>query len=269
LANAHAITAITLTGNDIAGLSLTAAERVMDAAVLADIMADFSVTLTASGNEGAIAGVPNALGTTVSFAGAADQYVIIAPGDGVSVTVSGNGAQDRLSNIQAVKFSDLTDIVAQTPGSGAVTSGNVAELYGAAFGRLPDVAGLAYYEGLLKANPSLPLSLFAQWFLASPEYVGNASHNYAQTIAGDTQFITDSYNNLLHRAPETGAIPYYLNLINQFTQGLTPGTSAYSSAEALAHAHVIADFSASTEFLNDVQVTAQTKSSAQHWLILV
>jgi hypothetical protein len=50
---------------------------------------------------------------------------------------------------------------------------------------------------------------------------------------------------------------------------VTPGTTAYTNAELLAHAMVLTYFSASAEFLGDVQVTAQNPSSTQHWLMLV
>ena len=48
--------------------------------------------------------------------------------------------------------------------------------------------------------------------------------------------------------------------------------AAYASADALAHATVLTYFSQSTEFLNDVQVTAQNPASpgfSGHWLVLV
>jgi hypothetical protein len=51
--------------------------------------------------------------------------------------------------------------------------------------------------------------------------------------------------------------------------GLTAGTAAYAAAEATAHALVLAYFSQSPEFLNDVQITAQHPADATHWLILI
>ena len=155
-------------------------------------------------------------------------------------------------------FGGSRDFVATTPAAnGGVTSGNVTELYGAVFGREPDVPGLSYYDNIVRDTPSLPLTTYAQWFIASPEYVNNPSHNYAQTSAGDAQFVTDSYQNLLHRAPEAGAVAYYQNIINQF------------GSKTVGHAVVLADFSQSAEFLNDVQITAQHPADTQHWLYLI
>ncbi len=82
--------------------------------------------------------------------------------------------------------------------------------------------------------------------------------------------MADTYTNLLHRAPAAGDVAWYqANVINPGLAGVTPGTSAYATAELQAHAAVLADFSQSGEFKTDVQVTAQSPSSAQHWLILI
>lgn len=206
--------------------------------------------------------------STVSFSGKAGDYAISVSGSTVIVTDTGTGrtSTDHLSDVTAIHFSDTTDIIAATPGSNTVTTGNVTEIYAAVFGRLPDVGGLVYYQNYLTANPSTPLVQFAEWFLGSPEYT--AAHNYAQSSAGDAQFITDSYENLLHRTPSAGEVTYYANLIDKFTANLTPGTAAYAAAQTVGHAWVLNYFSASTEFLGDVQVTAQAPSSAQHWLVL-
>jgi hypothetical protein len=138
------------------------------------------------------------------------------------------------------------------------------------FGRRPDVAGLAYYENEIRSNPGLTLTSLAQNFLASPEYIDNSAHDYALNATGDSQFVADLYNNLLHRAPAAGDAAWYeTTVIAPLLSGLTPGSAAYDAALALARAYVVTDLSASREFLDDVAVTAQTPSSAQHWLVLI
>jgi hypothetical protein len=161
-------------------------------------------------------------------------------------------------------------VASTTPVSGeAVTSAEITSLYAAVFAREPDLAGLNFYEQFAAANPSTSIFTYAQYFLQSSEYTSNSAHNYAQTTAGDTQFITDTYENLLHRAPETGAIPYYLTVIDKMLTGVTAGTTAYTAAELVAHATVLAYISQSPEFLSDVQVTAANPASSSHWLVLV
>ncbi len=203
--------------------------------------------------------------TVDGFSGAASQYSVSASPTGV--TVSGNGISETLSNVFALQFADQTDIVAAPPGTGAVTTGNVTELYAAVLDREPDIAGLAFYQNYLNTNPNTPLLQFAEWFLSSPEYT--AGHSYAQTSAGDQQFITDSYQNLLHRTPTAAEIAYYqTSVMAPALANLTPGTTAYATADFQAHAQMLVYFSASPEFLSDVQVIASQPASAQHWLVL-
>ncbi len=266
------LTSIALTDSGFPTLSITPTQLTADAAALKALTGNFTVTENASGANLTFSGLAGHA-NTVLFSGTASQYSVTATGDGSSFTVTdigtGRSSVDHLSNIAALQFSDHTAIVAQTPSNGTVTTGNITELYGAVFGRLPDVAGLAFYQQVLANSPATPLTTFAQYFLASPEYTGNSAHAYAQTSAGDAQFITDSYNNLLHRAPEAGAVPYYQAVIAQLTAGQTQGTAGYTSALAIAHATVLAYFSQSPEFVGDVQITAQHAADATHWLMLI
>ncbi len=267
------VSSITITDSGIPTLSITSAQASSDSAALTAITGNFSVSQKVSSGNQTISGVPNALGNTVVFRGNASQYIITPASDGVHFTVSTTGSSDQLSDIQALQFADYKEIVAPMPGSGVtVTGGNVTELYGAVLGRVPDVAGLNYYEKELTTNSALTLTTLAEDFLSAPEYAGNSAHNYAQTATGDALFIADCYTNLLNRAPETAAIPYYQDLISLFTKGLTPGTAAYAAAELQGHATVLVDFSASAEFLGDVQITATNPASVGftgHWLVLI
>jgi hypothetical protein len=122
----------------------------------------------------------------------------------------------------------------------------------------------------MSKNPATSLQQYAEFFLNSPEYTANSEHAYAQTVAGDQQFITDSYQNLLHRAPSADEVAFYeTNVIAPALKNLQAGTAAYAAADLAAHALTLVYFSASPEFLADVQVTATNPASAQHWLVLV
>ncbi|HMA48193.1 MAG TPA: hypothetical protein VKP60_00495 [Magnetospirillaceae bacterium] len=270
IAAAGKLVSVTLTDSAaIPIIAITSAQASADAAALNAISGNFSVTQTASGTSESITGVHNALGNTVVFSDTASSYTITSDGNGSGFTVTEGGMADHLSGIQAIQFSDVTEIVAsQTHVAGAVSSAQITTLYAAVFDRQPDVPGLGFYEAYAATNPSVDVITYSEYFLSSPEYAA-AGHNYAQTQAGETQFITDTYNNLLHRAPETGAVAFYLNVINPMLANLTPGTAAYAQADLVAHATVIAYFSQSPEFLGDVTVTAQNPASAQHWLVLI
>jgi len=265
-----ALLGIVLTDGGIPAETITTTQLSSDRAVLSIINSTLVLDVTATGNEASIQGLPN-LATVVVFGGAASQYSIAKTASaGVFDVTNSTGGITAVSDVTALQFSDHTLFVAsQTPAvAGAVSSAEVANLYAAVFARTPDVAGLNYYEQEAAANPNLTFINFAQSFLSSPEYTN--AHSYAQTSTGDSQFITDTYSNLLHRAPDNGAaVAYYLNVISQFTSGVAAGTAAYSAAELQAHAQVLADFGTSPEFLSDVQVTSAHPADAQHWLVLV
>ena len=248
---------------DWAALTVTVTDTLSDSA--ADIQAslDQLEPLVAANTVRAITltdgGTPDITVTAAQFAADSAVLKAISSAHSVTVEVSGDAAQhdfsaDHWAGATALQFADQTVIVAATPGpANAVTTGNITELYAAVFSREPDVGGLAFYQNFLKSNPGAPLLTFADYFLNSTEYQNNTAHDYAQTIAGDTQFIEDSYQNLLHRTPSAGEVSFYLtNVMNK------PD----------AHALMLVYFSASAEFLGNVQITAQNAASAQHWLLL-
>jgi len=265
LAAKGGLAAITLTESGTPNLPITAAQLSADAAALTDISGICTVTVPAGSSSIDIAGLPDHA-TTVQLSQDASAYTITTA-QGV-VTLSGGGITDQLSNVTAIQFADFTEIVAAAPGqANGVTTGNIAELYSAVLAREPDIAGLTFYQTYLQNNPTTPLQQFAQWFLSSPEYT--AAHAYANDAAGDVQFITDSYQNLLHRTPSAAEIAFYVtNVMAPAEAGLTAGTQAFATAQFQAHALMLVYFSASPEFLSDVQVTATNPASAQHWLIL-
>jgi len=277
VANQGKLGTISFTDTTTPTLTISAAISTADTAVFSHMTGDYYLNITTY--------TSNIFGTTVLDGVAAhastaifyvpsSQATFTSPGTGTSINVSEiNGFNTilfQLNNMTALQFTDLTLFVAsQTPAvSGGISSAQVANLYGAAFNRTPDALGLAYYENKAITNPGLPITTYAQWFLSSPEYTN--AHAYAQSSAGDAQFVSDTYNNLLHRGPETGAVAWYqANVINPGLVGLTPGTAAYATAELQNHATVLADFSQSAEFLGDVQITLATPASAQHWLLLI
>lgn len=216
-----------------------------------------------------IHGAPH-VSTVVSFAAPAVDYSLSSSGTILTVTDVGTGrvSADTIDTVAALQFADRTVFVVDPPSGSNITNGNVAELYAAVLARTPDLQGVAFYQNTVTANPNLPLVQLAEYFLNSPEYQNNPAHAYAQSAAGDAQFITDTYQNLLHRAPDAGAVTFYQNVISQFTSGLTTGTAVYEAAQEQGHAQVLVYFSASQEFLNDVQITAQHPADAAHWLYL-
>ena len=257
---------ITLTDGGTPNLVITAAQLSADATALNDISGSYTLTVSAGASATTITG-PSGHATTVTFTGDASQYSVTAANG--ALTVSSGGVSDQLAtNVAALQFADFTEIVAAPPGgANSVTTGNVTELYSAVLAREPDVAGLAFYQTFLAANPSTPLQQFALWFLSSSEYI--SAHSYTETTTGDQKFITDSYQNLLHRTPSASEAAFYeTNVLAPAVANLTTGTQAYANAQLQAHALMLVYFSASSEFLSDVQITASNPASASHWLLL-
>lgn len=261
---------IALTDSGTPTLSLTAAQLVPDAGVLAAITTPYALSVAAGSGNTTIVGPGKGIATTVVLPDPVADYQITEKADGALALTNG-AVTDLVSNVTALQFSDHTIFVASTtPASaGGVSSAQIVSLYSAVLAREPDAAGLAFYENSITANPSLSLVQYSEFFLSSSEYTANSAHAYAQSATGDGQFINDIYQNLLHRAPESGAVPYYQAVVTDYTKGLTPGTTAYANAQLVGHAQVLVYISASSEFIGDVQITAQTPASAQHWLYLV
>jgi len=269
---AGTFSAVSVTDSAFFDFSLTPGQFSSDGALFGAMGGNFYVTIDATNASNLTLHGLVGHATVLTLSGPATQYTLTPAGDGVSFSLASSTGTDHFDTIVALDFGfgASRDFVAATPaGNGGVTSGNVTELYGAVFGREPDVPGLSYYENMARNNPTLPLTIYAQDFIASPEYVDNPTHNYAQNSAGDAQFVTDSYQNLLHRAPESGAVAYYQAMINQLTAGTTAGTAAYTTAWTYAHAVVLKNFSQSAEFLGDVQITAAHPADTQHWLFLI
>jgi hypothetical protein len=272
LAAAGKLTGIALSDGGVPTLSASLSQLTSDAQAIAAITGSFSLEVTVPAGQTSTSAVAAQASHAliVDLPGTASQWTIA--GTAANLTAASGGATYTIIGGTELQFGNAAEIVAsQTPAmAGGVSSFQVASLYAAVFDRVPDAAGLSYYEGVAAAQPSIPIVNYAQWFLTSPEYTGNPAHGYAATTAGDEQFLADTYGNLLHRSPGSSDVPWYeANVFAPILSGLAPGTTAYAAADLLARATVLADFSQSSEFKGDVAVTAQTPASAQHWLLLM
>jgi uncharacterized delta-60 repeat protein len=111
--------------------------------------------------------------------------------------VAGRDGTDTLDGIQRLKFSD--SVVAFDFNGDA---GAAYRLYQAAFDRTPDAGGLGYWIGVLDAQA--PLQSVAASFVASAEF----QQKYGPLT--DTQFATQLYENVLHRAPDSGGLQFWV-----------------------------------------------------------
>ena len=259
LAHSGKLLSVTLTGGT--SLTVTQAQLTSDADALAKFTGTVDFSISAPSGSAALTGLSGHSNIVNFTSGLASQFTFSS--NGQTLTASNGLATYQLSNIEALHFTDGTQlIVAQTPGdANHVNTGNITELYSAVLAREPDLDGLSFYQNYLTANPTTSLQTFATYFLSSTEYT--SAHNYPLNTAGDAAFITDSYHNLLNRTPSASEVDYYLNNVLEKT-----GVPLTATAQLQAHALMLVYFSASSEFLGDVQVTAANTGSAQHWLVL-
>lgn len=140
---------------------------------------------------------------TQTFGGARSDYVV-SNLDGVfKVSTKQGGTAVQISAAtQRIKFADGT-LVLDIDGY----AGTVYRVYQAAFDRKPDMAGYAFWLSVADAGESV--ESIAAGFVNSVEfknlYGANPSNN---------DLLTRYYQNVLHRAPDSGGFNFWLNALN-------------------------------------------------------
>jgi hypothetical protein len=157
---------------------------------------------------------------TATFGGVLRQYTVGA--GGATVTGGPEGVNDSLVNIHRIQFVDGYMAYAPTD-----TAGQTYRLYETALGRAPDPEGLAGWTSAL--NSGTGLQTVADAFAASAEF----QTDYG--ALGNTAFVTQLYQNALHRAPDAGGLN---NWVTDLNSGMT-------------RAQVVVGFSESQEAIND------------------
>jgi serralysin len=164
---------------------------------------------------------------TVAYTGARANFAIERGVYGVTVTdKSGALGTDNLINVERIQFGD-TMVALDVDGA----AGQVYRLYQAAFDRVPDAAGLAYWIKALDSG-NFNLNDISGLFLNDTE----ARNLYSQDPS-DASFVTKLYAHVLHRPAEGAGFDFWVN-----------GLQLASRAEVLAF------FSESPE--NQAQVIA-------------
>ncbi|WP_151636056.1 DUF4214 domain-containing protein [Noviherbaspirillum aerium] len=97
-------------------------------------------------------------------------------------------------------FENRAQVILNSEGNSAQTY----RLYQAAFDRAPDVSGLIYWNQMM--NKGLSLNDVAYNFTASTEFASKYGSNLS-----NSQFLTELYNNVLNRAPDTLGLNYWLD----------------------------------------------------------
>jgi len=201
-----------------------------------NVIGEQSASMGSGYNAVLLAGAPSQYGVSVDSSGT---LTLSDTASGKSYTITGdhylifdNGASGSNAGFQSIDF--------VLHG----TDAQVAALYNAALGRLPDLSGLEYYGTSLTAG-TLSLHQAAVNFLASPEFLGRftaASQPADNGGTNDQAFINQLYQNVLHRTPAASEAAYYVADL----QGTTPGVPQLDRAQLLIN------FSASPENQKDI-----------------
>ena len=141
-------------------------------------------------------------GTDIAlYSGNRASYTTAKTAAGWAVSSATDGL-DTLANIERLKFAD-TAIALDTSGVG----GQAYRLYQAAFNRTPDLEGLGYWVSRMDIGDSL--TEVAKSFVNSAEF--KSVYGASPTNA---QIVTRFYDNVLHRAAESGGYNYWLGALN-------------------------------------------------------
>lgn len=141
-------------------------------------------------------------GTTAEFSGNRANYTITKSATGYTVQDTvGSGGTQVVSDVQALKFADMTVNVGIGDKAASLAAADLkllTELYVAFFNRVPDADGLAYWIDQYKGG--MGIDAIAQVFYdAAVQY--SALTGYSATMS-DAEFVRVIYKNVLGR---TGA----------------------------------------------------------------
>jgi hypothetical protein len=159
------------------------------------------------------AGIDTLVYTSTSYA-----VLISKSGGSTVVTNTATGEIDTLINVERLKFAD-TAIALDTSEVGD----QVYRIYQAAFNRTPDDVGLGYWISRMDSGASL--KSVAQGFVSSDEF--KALYGASPTNA---QIVTKLYENVLHRAPESGGYNYWLGVLNSGQGTVADVLAAFSES---------------------------------------
>jgi serralysin len=128
--------------------------------------------------------------------------VDVSVNNGVYTVTSVNAGTDTLTNIERIRFADVA-VAFDIEGH----AGDVYRLYQAAFDRHPDNGGLGFW--INAADSGINMETIAAHFADSAEF--HALYGASQS---NSEFLTNLYDNVLHRAYDQGGFDFWMNAMN-------------------------------------------------------
>ena len=136
---------------------------------------------------------------------ASSGFVISLNSSIAHITNSQYGISDTLTNISRLQFTDTMVALDNGP---TQTAGSVYMLYQATFNRTPDAPGLGYWINAVDKGANIITNVAAS-FIQSPEFVAKYGSN-----PSNASYVDNLYQNVLHRAGESGGIAYWNQQLN-------------------------------------------------------
>ncbi len=139
------------------------------------------------------------------YSGKHDQYKVLKTATGFTVTDKISGAIDTLSNVEILDLSDAVHTFVVDP-----KLASAYRVYQAAFNRTPDVGGLGFWFKQLQNGASL--EAIANGFMQSAEF-----QNMYGANPSNTSYVTNFYQNVLHRSPDAGGLKFWVDALDART----------------------------------------------------
>ncbi len=136
------------------------------------------------------------------FVGKFAAFTVVRSGGNVVVTNKGTGAATQVEQNAKLYFDDLTIALDK-----AGVAAQAFRLYQAAFDRVPDSSGLGFHISVME-GAGISLTQVAQGFVDSAEF----KSRYGSL--DNAAFLTQLYQNILHRAPDPAGLAYWLALLD-------------------------------------------------------
>jgi Ca2+-binding RTX toxin-like protein len=163
---------------------------------------------------------------TVRYVGNIGDYKIERSSDGVAITdLKGNGGIDTLHGVETVQFDNKFFLPVDVNGA----SGQIFRLYQAGLDRMPDVAGMNYWEAQMEKGASL--QSIADAFIKSSEYqkLYGTGHTNAELVG-------EYYQHILGRTGEKAGIDFWAGVLDSHAATGAQVLAAISdSAENVQH----------------------------------
>ncbi|MBC7414836.1 MAG: DUF4214 domain-containing protein, partial [Herminiimonas sp.] len=156
---------------------------------------------------------------TVSYNASSSRFTLTKVSNGYLLNdTAGLNGTDLLVNVERIHFSDK-NIALDTSGTG----GEAYRIYQAAFNRTPDGGGLGYWISVLDKGASL--KDVGGGFVGSAEF-----QSVYGTNPTNAQIIDRFYQNVLHRAGESGGVTYWNGVLDSHSASVAEVLGFFSES---------------------------------------